>query len=244
MGMITLIAGAACLLYYAVIAVYAGIDVNFGWFWIGLGCAFIIVHFTEKSRSRIFHLGGRLLLAAVILGLLILSLQCVHVISGMRQKEVSDVEYAIVLGAEVKGTRPSRSLLMRLEKAAEYGLENPGTILILSGGQGNGEDISEAQCMYNYLTEKGISPDRLYLEEKSTTTNENIRFSEEIIKHNGLDPRLAIATDWYHEFRAGLICSRQGFTCGAVSADTPHYLTAHLVTREIFAIANEVLFKR
>ncbi len=150
----------------------------------------------------------------------------------------------VVLGCQVRGTEPSHTLRMRLDAAYGYLSDHPDSKAVLSGGQGEHEDISEAQCMYNYLTEKGISPDRLYLEEKSTTTNENIRFSEEIIKHNGLDPRLAIATDWYHEFRAGLICSRQGFTCGAVSADTPHYLTAHLVTREIFAIANEVLFKR
>lgn len=149
----------------------------------------------------------------------------------------------IVLGCQVRGTEPSHTLRMRLDAAYDYLNDHPDAKAVLSGGQGDHENISEARCMYNYLTEKGIKPERLFLEDKSTTTNENIRFSEEIIKRNGLDPRLAIATDWYHEFRAGMICSRQGYTCGAVSADTPLYLTAHLVTREIFAIANEFLFK-
>ena len=149
----------------------------------------------------------------------------------------------VVLGCQVRGKEPSHTLRLRLEAACRYLNENPRAKAVLSGGKGDHEEISEAQCMYNYLTEKGISPDRLYIEDKSTTTNENIRFSEEIIKKNGLDPRLAIATDWYHEFRAGLICRRQGYSCGAVSADTAGYLTAHLVTREIFAIANEVIFK-
>ena len=235
MGMITLIAGAACLLYYAVIAVYAGIDVNFGWFWIGLGCAFIIVHFAEKSRNRLFHLGGRLLLAAVILGLLILSLQCVRVISGMSQKEVSDVEYAIVLGAEVKGTRPSRSLLMRLEKAAEYGLENPGTTMILSGGQGNGEDISEAQCMYNYLTEKGIAKERLVMEDRSSTTKENLMFSDELT--GCADKRCGIISNSFHICRALLYAKKAGYTdpVGLPARSDP-ILQVHLVMREAVAL--------
>lgn len=148
----------------------------------------------------------------------------------------------LVLGCQVRGTEPSHTLRLRLDAAYDHLTANPDVKAVLSGGKGEHEDISEAQCMYNYLTEKGIDPDRLYLEDRSTTTNENIRFSEEIIEKNGLDPGLAIATDWYHEFRAGLICSRMGYEYGAVSADTAPYLTAHLVTREIFAIANEVIF--
>lgn len=150
----------------------------------------------------------------------------------------------VVLGCQVRGTQPSHTLKMRLDAAYSYLTENPDVKAVLSGGKGDHEDISEAQCMYNYLTEKGIDAKRLFLEDKSTTTQENIRFSEEIIRQNGLDPRLAVVTDWYHEFRAGIICKRQGVTYGAVSADTPPYLTAHLVTREIFAIPNEIIFKR
>ena len=235
MDMITLIAGAACLLYYVVIAVYAGLDVNFGWFWIGLGCAFIIVHFAEKSRNRIFHLGGQLLLAAVILGLLILSVQCVHVISGMKQEEASNVEYAIVLGAEVKGTRPSRSLLMRLEKAAEYALENPDVTCILSGGQGNGEDISEAQCMYNYLTEKGIPNERLIMEDRSSTTRENLLFSDELT--GCADKRCGIISNSFHICRALLYAKKAGYKDPAgIPAHSDPILQVHLVMREAVAL--------
>ena len=235
MGMITLIAGAACLLYYVVIAVYAGLDVNFGWFWIGLGCAFIIVHFAEKSLSRGFRLGGRLLLAAVILGLAILSLQCVHVISGMSQKEASDVEYAIVLGAEVKGNRPSRSLLMRLEKAAEYARENLDVTMILSGGQGNGEDISEAQCMHNYLTEQGIPEERLIMEDRSSTTRENLMFSDELT--GCADKRCGIISNSFHICRALLYAKKAGYKdpVGLPARSDP-ILQVHLVMREAVAL--------
>ena len=156
MDMITLIVGGACLLYYALIAVYAGVDVNFGWFWIALGCAFLVVYFASRSPVRVIRIGAGALLCILAAGLLILAVQSAQVIAGMSQKDTGGTDYVIVLGAEVKGTRPSRSLLMRLQKAEEYAKENPDTTLILSGGQGSGEDISEAQCMYEYLTTRGI----------------------------------------------------------------------------------------
>ncbi|MBQ8134171.1 MAG: YdcF family protein [Clostridia bacterium] len=160
------------------------------------------------------------------------------------KKPPEDGATVVVLGCQVKGTAPSHTLRMRLDAAYEYLTAKPEAKAVLSGGKGDDEQISEAQCMYNYLTEKGISPDRLYLEDRSTNTNENISFSEEIIKKNGLREDIAIVTDWYHEYRASIICRRQGYRCGAVSADTPRYLTANLVTREIFALANEVIFRK
>lgn len=149
----------------------------------------------------------------------------------------------VVLGCQVKGTVPSHTLRMRLDAAYDYLTAKPEAKAVLSGGKGDNEHISEAECMYNYLTEKGISPDRLFLEDRSTNTNENISFSEDVIKKNGLNENIAIVTDWYHEYRASIICKRLGYHCGAVSADTPRYLTAHLVTREIFALANEIIFR-
>ena len=149
----------------------------------------------------------------------------------------------VLLGCQVRGRTPSHALKMRIDAAFRYLEDNPGAKAVLSGGKGSNEDISEAECMYECLTDMGISSDRLYIEDRSTTTNENIRFSKNIIEENGLDPRMAIVTDWYHEYRASMIADRQGIKSGAVSADVPMYLTAHLVTREIFALANEFIFK-
>ena len=150
----------------------------------------------------------------------------------------------IVLGCQVRGTEPSHTLRMRLDAAYDYLKDHPDSKAVLSGGQGEGENMSEAKCMYDYLTSKGIDQKRLFMEDRSTTTQENIRYSKEIIEKEGLNPRFAVVTDWYHEFRAGIICDRQGIEHGAVSADTAPHLTAHLVTREILAIPNEILFKR
>lgn len=148
----------------------------------------------------------------------------------------------VVLGCQVNGTNPSLMLRLRLETAYQYMTENPEVKCIVSGGKGSNEQISEAQCMYNWLVDKGISSDRIYMEDKSTNTQENIEFSEEIIKKEGLNENIAIVTDWYHEFRAAIIADKLGYSCGSVSAPTPFYLTANFVTRELLALTNEIVF--
>ena len=81
-----------------------------------------------------------------------------------------DLDYIIVLGAHVAGTRLSKALLERTRRALRYLEENPETRAVLSGGQGQGEQISEAEAMYRYLTEHGIDGSRLILEDRSTNT--------------------------------------------------------------------------
>ena len=92
-----------------------------------------------------------------------------------------DLDYIIVLGAHVAGTRLSKALLERTRRALRYLEENPETRAVLSGGQGQGEQISEAEAMYRYLTEHGIDGSRLILEDRSTNTKENLDFSLEKI---------------------------------------------------------------
>ena len=114
---------------------------------------------------------------------------------------------------------------------------------IVSGGKGSNEEISEAQCMYNYLTEKGIASDRIIMEDESTTTSENLEFSKKIIEEKGYNKDIAIVTDGFHEFRASMLAKKVGLNpTGSVSADTPLYLLATYHFRETIAIANEAVF--
>lgn len=148
----------------------------------------------------------------------------------------------IVLGCKVDGTNPSLMLTQRLNAADDYLNSHPEAKCIVSGGQGNNENISEAQCMYNYLTEKGISPNRIYMENRSTDTNENIRFSKEIIEKNNLSENIGITSDGFHELRASIIAYRSGFKkIGAVSAKTPLYLLPAYWIRELVAIPAEII---
>lgn len=148
----------------------------------------------------------------------------------------------IVLGCAVVGERPSWMLSYRIDSACKYLEEHPDSVAVLSGGQGNNEDISEAQCMFNVLTEKGIDPDRLYLEDKSTNTFENISFSKKIIDENNLSTDAAIATSSFHLKRATIIAEKQGLTPARISAYTSHFLRATYYVRDTFGVIKEFLF--
>lgn len=127
---------------------------------------------------------------------------------------------AVVLGAQVKPWGPSVNLQQRIDAAENYLRSNPDSNAVLSGGKGNDEHISEAECMYEVMTGYGIDSDRLYKEDKSKNTQQNIENSFEIIKSEGLNESLAIVTDSFHQLRARLIVRKQGISTpiGAVNA--------------------------
>ncbi len=149
----------------------------------------------------------------------------------------------VVLGCSVKGTRPSWILESRLEAAYEYLLENEEAVAILSGGQGKGEDISEAQCMYEYLTAHGIDGDRLILEDQSTDTEENLKFSMEIMEDEQLGTEAVIITSEFHEYRAQTIAKKIGLDCYGVSGHTFLPLLPTYYVRELYAILEQWILK-
>ena len=151
-----------------------------------------------------------------------------------------NLDYLIVLGAHVDGTRLSKALLERTRRAFSYLCENPRTKAVLSGGMGTGEAITEAQAMYNYLTEHGIDGGRLILEEKSTNTKENLDFSLE--KIGTLDCSVGIVTNNFHVFRGVMIGKKCG--CKHIYGIPSRYRTWRLlfyVPREILAIIKDKL---
>jgi len=133
-----------------------------------------------------------------------------------------DHQYIVVLGAGVYGTAPSVSLADRIAAAYFYMTDNPDVIAVLSGGQGPGEDITEAQCMYRELTALGIAPERLRLEEKSTSTWENLTCSLDLIaQETGSRPKaIGLLSSEYHLFRAGMLARDCGVTANGIPAPT------------------------
>ncbi len=148
----------------------------------------------------------------------------------------------IVLGCKVKGEEPSLMLRKRIMAACEFLKNEPEAVCIASGGQGSDELISEAECIKRILEENGISSDRIILEDRSTSTDENIRFSKEIIMKNGLDGSVTIVTNTYHQLRASMIADKYGMETYAVSADTSLWLLPTYWLREIFGIIYQKLF--
>ena len=142
----------------------------------------------------------------------------------------------VVLGCAVKGETPSQMLRLRIDAAEEFLKENPEAKAVLSGGQGSGEDISEALCMYRALIERGIDADRLYMEDKSTSTRENLAFSAEIIEQEGLSKNIAIVSNNFHLYRASLSAKALGLDYSGIPAFTPYPLLATYVMREYLGI--------
>ena len=148
----------------------------------------------------------------------------------------------VVLGCRVYGERASLSMVERLDAAYEYLTEHPESKCILSGGRGDGENITEAECMYRYLISKGIDSSRLFKEETSATTRENLLFSKQLISEQGLHPVVAIATSEYHMYRAGMIADGLDITWAAVPGKTAIWLFPTYYVRELYGILYEWIF--
>ncbi|MBE6861050.1 MAG: YdcF family protein [Ruminococcus sp.] len=143
----------------------------------------------------------------------------------------------VVLGCKVKNGEPSLMLQRRLDTAYTYLNDNPDAKVIVSGGKGTDEIISEAECMTNYLLSKGISSDRIYMESASTSTNENLAFSKKLIDENHLSPKITIVTDGFHQLRAELIAKKQGYKdIKNLSASTALWLLPTYYVRELFGV--------
>lgn len=149
---------------------------------------------------------------------------------------------AVVLGCKANGENPSRMLLKRLQAARDFLEENPEVKCVVSGGQGADETISEAKCMYLWLVKNGISADRIFMEDKSTSTRENLLYSREIIDENGLCRDITIITNEFHQYRAGLVADSLGLKHFAVNGMSPIVLFPTYYVREIMAIAAEIVF--
>ncbi len=150
----------------------------------------------------------------------------------------------IVLGCKVDGDRPSAILTSRLKAALSYLERHPEANCILSGGKGADEKIAEADCMYDYLLKSKIASSRLYREDRSTSTRENLQFSQEIISRHHLNQEIAIVTSEFHQYRAGLIARKLGFNVTAVVARTPMMYFGTFYVRELYGILLEWITRK
>lgn len=149
----------------------------------------------------------------------------------------NDEKTVLVLGCIVYGSTPSNNLRGRANVAADYLEEHPDAKAILCGGQGENENISEGECLYNLLRERGIDSDRLFVENESTRTVENIKNAKEIIEEKELSDDIAIATSDYHEKRASMICESFGFEKPAsIPSNSARAGKPAFFTREVFGV--------
>lgn len=246
MSRLFLILGVLFTAYYIGILLYAGVHASFAWFWLGLGAVCwmaLAVCRVSALRAAFLHIPAGLrtgTAALLVLGFLVFAAAEGCIVSGMADGGGgASYDYLIVLGAQVKGTRVSRALKQRLDRAAEYLEEHPGTTVIVSGGQGSGEDITEAEAMKTYLIEAGINAERIWKEEESVNTVQNIRFSRALMEEDA--PSIGIVSNDFHIFRAVHIAKAQGIDAGGVPAPTELFMRPHYMTREAFALVKDLL---
>ena len=160
----------------------------------------VIILFTTLFFNKIAKWLKTLVIAGVSVAILFSSFLVIY---GKSDTVTYKEDAVIVLGAAVHGTTPSLTLKKRLDKAVEYHEQNPDAIIIVSGGQGNGEDITEAAAMEKYLVEHGVNPNKIIKEDRSTSTLENFVFSKEILDNYFEEEyTTCFVTNEYHVLRA------------------------------------------
>lgn len=232
-----------CGVYWLLCGTFAGFGISALWMWplLAVFCGVMALWFGEKkpfrrlSKKRWLRVTVAVLLAVCLVYFVIIE---GLVISGMNAEGEPDLDYIIVLGAKVNGTVPSLALRCRIDRAYEYLRDNPDTVAIVSGGQGRGEDISEAEAMRRGLSERGIDESRIILEARSTSTEENLEFSYQLIEDSSAT--VGLLTNNFHVFRALSIAKNShgdaaGSVCG-VSARYPNVLIIHYMMREFVSI--------
>lgn len=183
-----------------------------------------------NSKKRVFLLAG----VFTAIGLIYIGILQFKIIQYSNMKVPKNADYLIVLGARVKGTIPSLAFASRINAAAEYLKNNKNTLVIASGGQGPGEDISEAESIKRELVKKGISETRIILEAQSTDTYENINFSKRLIPQ---DAKLGlVVTNNFHLYRAVSIARDYGLEVQGLPAKTPWMAVVKSYFREYLAI--------
>ncbi|RJW43256.1 YdcF family protein [Clostridiales bacterium TF09-2AC] len=262
--------GVLCVAYFIVIVVYAGIGTSFAFIWLFFAALLLFLvygrWYYSRNMDRIPRWVPVSVVTTCVAGVVALAVLCVLVFLGAASSDKKNLDYVIVLGARVKEHTVSNSLKKRLDKAIEYAEENPDTILVLSGGRGPGEDVSEAEVMRQYLEYNGVRPEQLLIEDRSVSTVENIAYSKVVIEeHRNRDKKelvplthkttsvpyaiapdkpleIGVLTSNFHIYRARLTAEKWGLeNVYGISADSDPVLFIHLCVRECASIVKDRL---
>ena len=179
----------------------------------------------------------RLMLICYCLGYLFLLFLGSLMLRAMDRGEHDDYDALIVLGAAVHGDRVTWVLSNRLDTAYDYAVAHPNTTLVVSGGQGDGESVTEASAMAGYLVRRGIDQSRILQEDKATSTAENFAFSKAIIDEQlGKDATIGFVTTRFHVYRAGRVALKGGIPARGLGAPDVWYLAINNFLRECVGI--------
>ncbi len=210
----------------------------------GLLLLYAFLGLLERPKPMAAKVLRSLVSTVVCFGVILVAVTGLFVAVSARGNAGERCDYIVVLGAKVNGTAPSRILSQRIDAAENYLLDHPRAVAVLSGGQGADEGISEAQCMFNELTARGIAPERLLMEDQSTSTWENLQFSLALLEETtGSRPeKLGIVSSEFHLHRAGMFADSCGVEAVGIpgKTDNPVHLVNYFL-REIAGVWHYII---
>ncbi len=242
--MLALLLGAAIILNGIWVMLVSNMTAGI-WMTLLLGTAIMLpAIFPLKTAAILKRKAGRAAAAAVIFICAAAILACAALFwYGNNDTADYNEDYLVVLGCGVRGDTPSLMLRSRLDTALEYIDKNKDCKIIVSGGKGLDEDISEAEAMYIYLTKRGVDGSRIIREDRSTSTTENYRFSNELAGGELKTKSVAIITTDFHIYRAESLARMQGINAAHIGSDTEWYNILPSYLRELLAIGKMYVLK-
>ena len=189
----------------------------------------LLIYFKVFEKYKVFK---KIFIWVCSIGICIFLVILSLIISKMNVKPVKNLDYIIVLGAQVKESGPSVVLRYRLDRAVSYLKENDNTLVIVSGGKGINEPATEASVMKEYLVNNGINENRIIIEDKSHTTKENLINSKKITRDN---KSIGIVTNNFHMYRALLIGKKYKVKAVGIPSKSNSYYLPNNLLREVFA---------
>ncbi len=241
---VSLILAIVFYLYFGILF-FAMNGVAFSGFFFVLGTICLVYHFTRNKikEHRWFYMFIKVCAAVAI----IIFVAVEGMIISFPKKSLDDCDYIVVLGARVMGNEPGLTLKGRLDRALEYVKSNDDDCkIVVSGGKGDGENISEAEAMKRYLVERGIKPDMIIKEDKSVNTMQNFKFSREKIEKDSKekisDVNVKVVTTDFHAFRSDKYAKKAGYEeVSFYTEKTKWYLVPVFYVREFFAVIKMLL---
>lgn len=226
-----LITGILCILYYLMLVWHSQkLRSTFAVFWLFVGGAHLVIGCAPLP----VYVYTFLTAVCGVCWLCLITVE-IKIFSGMYSWCDQRADCIIILGAQVKGKKITDSLKRRLDKAILYLRKFPDTKVIVSGGQGKGEDITEADAMADYLIRFGIDEKKIIREDRSVSTRENLRFSRQFT-----DPEqgiTGIVTNGFHMYRACLIAKQEGYrNIYKIPASSNPVFQLNYLMREFFAV--------
>lgn len=246
LGILLIMLGAYSVVYCFSVMIYR---VNFSKFFLVLGVMCLLAGIGSMFFKRSFlpqKLRPIIPAVKVVISLGMLSFLIIEslIIYSGSKTDRAKVDYLVILGAGLWGDTPSLALQERLDEGIKFIKKNPEVKVVLSGGQGSGETITEAEGMRRYLISKGIDEKLLIKEERSKSTKENMKFTKELLSEMDTKKniKIMVVTNNFHMFRAKLLARNSGFTAYGEPSELFLPLVPAYYTREYLAVIKTLIF--